>query len=254
MQTIRQQYLARSFQEDALLKFGSKLLSDPTTMKDLNTFGDNLIAIEAITPADLPNRMPRQPELPRQPEQPLQSRQPLQPSNIQPTVKPSLPDSESLKPKAEFDRRYGSPYAPRGVTPVTSRTSGSIKAEPSVDQQGLVPPVTRMAPNLPMADQARKPTAKAQALQQDVQRAPQAIRGWKNVVSTAVAEARAILARDPTSKVEGLPATVQPQLSGLALHDNAERERLKLQNPSLNDGTAPALHYSIVILTLCSPG
>lgn len=169
MQTIRQQYLSRSLQDATFLKFGSKLLSDPTTMKDLNKFGDNVIAIEAIRPADMPTRMQPQSEPPRHPEQPAQTRKPLQPSNMQSTVKPALLESEAFSTKAVSDLSYESPYAPGSVSPVTLRTVAKIKAQPKAGRHGFSPPVTRMCPNLPVVDVRAKPTANGQDLQRDVQ-------------------------------------------------------------------------------------
>jgi hypothetical protein len=43
--------MSRNFQEEEIiLKFGSKLLANPMTMRELNDHGDNLIAIEAVKP------------------------------------------------------------------------------------------------------------------------------------------------------------------------------------------------------------
>ena len=92
MQTIREQYKKRNLvDDDFILKHDTKILDPDTMMQELDTFGDHIIALEAIKTSDIQARM-----------QP--SRRPLQPSNHQALRQTTSPASQDSSPGKALGR------------------------------------------------------------------------------------------------------------------------------------------------------
>lgn len=110
MNVICAQYSNKHPEEGKInLKYGSKVPSDDTLMRQLDEHGDRLIAFEAVKLADLPSR--------------IGERVPLAPTNAQVSVQPKdtlREDPKALLPKPEAPQDenskpgdgYQSPYIP----------------------------------------------------------------------------------------------------------------------------------------------
>lgn len=225
VQTIRQQYMARNFQdEEVQLKYNDRFLDNPTLMRELNDHGDNLIVMEAVKRSDLPARAPRQP---------------LQPSNGQVPAKPASPAPEAVKSSLESGAGYASPYAPRFGTPTPLNRPGSVAPDHANDGQrrSYNLPANRLPTKSPLSERSRNPQWNVEGPHDVVGDREPRILGLDEEITTAVAKARKLLAQDPVYTVENPPASVRPSLSAIGHYYRACRKELKQQYPWKNDGT-----------------
>lgn len=239
VQTIRQQYMSRNFQEEEIiLKFGSKLLANPMTMRELNDHGDNLIAIEAVKPSDLAARMPRQP---------------LQPSNVQAPAKPASPILAPVKPSLEAGKRYTSPYSPRVNPLVTSNTPGSVVSGPSFGQRRSPFGYDENANGHGIAPSPVEPLMKSEEDGEGVHSGmgifPAAIQAWDQGTSTEVAQLQANPLRDTLTNNQSHSAPVKSGDPPFTSYAN-DHENLKVKYPGMSHSTALSSSRTAPVLTV----
>lgn len=219
--------MARNFQdEEVLLKYSNRFLDDTTLMRELNDYGDNLIAMEAVKRSDLPARAPRPP---------------LQPANVQVPAKPASPAPEAVKPSLDSGARNASPYAPKGRAPGAMYIPGSMASSLNGAQR-IATTNKNLAANQvhtkpPLSERSSNSQGDVGGQHDVVAHREPRILGWDETITTAVAKARTLMAQDPVQTIENLPAQVRPNLSALAQHDMASREELKRQLPWKSDGS-----------------
>ncbi|KAI9881074.1 MAG: hypothetical protein M1830_008232 [Pleopsidium flavum] len=222
VQTIRQQYMSRNFQEEEIiLKFGSRLLANPTTMRELNDHGDNLIAIEAVKPSDLATRMPRQP---------------LQPSNAQVPAKSASPLIAPIKPSLEAGKRYTSPYSPRVSPLVTLNTPGSVTSGTSSGQRrtpfAYDENPDRYAIASPPGEPFVKSEAESEGLRAGLRLSPVAT--WNQGTPATVTQPGEIPTRDTPISDPARSASVELGDPAFATYVNKHRENLRVSVPSMS--------------------
>lgn len=210
---ICSQYCNKFPQEGKIsLKYGQKIPSDDTSMRQLDEQGDRLVALEAVKISDLPSRIAGE-------------RLPLTPTTTQVFVKPG---SDNLSEKSK-DTLHGGPPKP-----------ALLKPDPDAQDENLVPNAGHPPPHVPppQPSAAVAPTT-----------LPWQVPGAPPPASSIGDQPKSPVFRDTSSMPPVAPPQTHmsstPDLpdwatsNGFLLYADELRPKIKARHPELTDGKLP---------------